>query len=136
MKRPNLTVAVYLGLVFLSGVLVGSVSIGLYEARAGAAKADPSSPGAMRQRYREELRTRLQLSAVQIEKLDVILNTTHRQFDALREKYKPEVKAIQEAHANAIRAILDDRQRAEYEKMRQERESREKRQHSTKHLPH
>jgi hypothetical protein len=127
MKRTNLTVVVYLSLVFLSGALVGGVGVGLYHARAVSAKADPSSPDAMRQRYRETLRTRLQLSAGQLQKLDAILSETHLQFKALRVKYRPEVKAIQAAQADSIRAILDDRQRSEYEKMRQEREEREKR---------
>lgn len=129
MKRANLSVIVYVVLVFLSGALVGVVGFDLYNARAASAKGEPCSPEALRQRYRDELRTRLQLSADQIRKLDVILNDTHNRFVALRDKYKPEVTAIQNEHADSIRAILDERQRAEYEKLRQEREKIEVEKH-------
>ena len=129
MKRTNLPVAVYIVLVFLSGVLVGVVGFGLYNARAVRAQGEPCSPDALRERYRQDLRTRLQLSPDQIRKLDVILNDTHDRFVALRDKYKPEVTAIQDAHAAAVRAILDDRQRAEYEKLRQERKKLEVEKH-------
>jgi hypothetical protein len=129
MKRTGLSVVViYVLLVFVSGVLVGIVGFGLYNARAVSAK-EPCSPDALRQRYRTELRSRLQLSPDQIRKLDVILMETHDRFGALRDKYKPEVTAIQSAHADAIRAILDDRQRAEYEKLRQERQKLESEKH-------
>jgi len=129
MKRANLSVIVYVVLVFLSGLLVGVVSLGIYNARAASDKAEPCSPDALRQRYRDDLRTRLQLSPDQLAKLDVILEDTHNRYVALRDKYKPEVTAIQNAHADAIRAILDDRQRAEYEKLRQEREKFESEKH-------
>ncbi len=129
MKRANLSVVVYLALVFLSGILVGGVGLSLYNARAVSAKAEPCGPEALRQRYREDLRTRLQLSPDQLAKLDVILEDTHGRFVALRHKYKPEVTAIQNAHADAIRAILDDRQRAEYEKLRKERQKVETERH-------
>ena len=129
MKRTNPSVVVYLALVFLSGILVGGVGFSLYNARAVSAKAEPCGPEALRQRYRDELRTRLQLSPDQLGKLDAILEDTHNHFVALRDKYKPEVTAIQNAHADAIRAILDDRQRAEYEKLRQERQKMESERH-------
>ncbi len=122
MKRANLSIVVYVVLVFLSGALVGGVGFSLYNSRAAGHKTEPCSPEALRQRYREELRTRLQLGPDQLKKLDVILDDTHSRFVALRDKYKPEVKVIQDAHADSIRAILDDRQRAEYEKLRQERQ--------------
>jgi hypothetical protein len=129
MKRANPSVVIYVLLVFLSGVLVGMLGFGLYNARTVSAKAEPCSPEALRQHYRDELRTRLQLGPDQIKKLDVILDATHSRFVALRDKYKPEVTAIQDEHAASIRAILDERQRAEYEKLRQERQKSESEKH-------
>jgi hypothetical protein len=126
MKRTNLSVIVYVCLVFLSGVVVGVVGAGMYH----GAKTAPSGSEAARQRYREDMRTRLQLSPDQLKKLDVIIGQTHERFRALREKYKPEVIALQAEHADKVRAILDDRQRAEYEKMRQERQKQESEKHS------
>ena len=129
MTRSNVSIAVYLALVLLSGILLGGVGWGLYNARAGG-KADPCSPDAVRERYRTDLRTRLQLRSDQVLKLDTILEETHQRFRAMRDKYRPEVKAIQAEQTESIRAMLDDRQRAEYEKLRQEREKLERERHA------
>jgi len=129
MKRLNLSIVIYVLLVFVSGVLVGVIGFNLYNAKTVSAKGEPCSPEALRQRYRSELQTRLQLSPDQSQKLDVILHDTRDRFIALRKKYQPEVTVIQNAHANAIRAILDDRQRAEYEKLRLERQKFEAEKH-------
>jgi hypothetical protein len=122
MRRPNLSAMVYLVLVFASGVVVGSVGYGFYNLRSGGSKTNPCGPDAVRHRYLDEMRTRLSLRSDQIERLSAILDETRGRFHALREKYKPEVSAIQEEQAARVRTILDEKQRAEYEKMRQERE--------------
>jgi len=124
MKRPNLSVAVYLCLVFLSGVLVGGVAYGLYNARSvnAALKGNPCTAEAVRLRYIDEMRTRLKLREAQVEKLAAILEDTHHRFKELRAKYKPEMATIQDEQTARIRAILDDTQRMEYEKLRAERE--------------
>jgi hypothetical protein len=130
--RSNISIAVYLSLVFLSGILLGAVGLGLYNARVQA-KADPCGPDAMRARYREDLRTRLQLSSGQLAKLDSIMEATHQRFRALRDKYRPEVKTIQAEQSDSIRAMLDDRQRVEYDKLQQEREKLERERHAKGH---
>ena len=121
MKRPAFSMVFYLVLVFLSGVLVGSVGADLYHARSVSAKsANPTSPEELRRRYAEELRTRLKLRSEQTQKLAVILEGTHQRFRQLRQKYQPEVRVIQDAQAEQIRAILDASQQGEYERMRRE----------------
>ena len=122
MSRPNVSAVVYLALVFVSGVVVGSVGYGFYSLRATGPKANPCTPDAVRHRYVDEMRSRLNLRPDQIGKLNGILEETHQRFRSLREKYRPEVKVIQEDQAAQVRSILDDNQRTEYEKMRQERE--------------
>jgi hypothetical protein len=130
MKRLNLSVIIYLCLVFLSGALLGWIGYGLYNSRSvdAARKANPCTADAVRHRYIEEMRTRLKLRAPQVEKLTAILEETHQRFKILREKWKPEVKLLQEEQANEIRAMLDNVQRAEYEKVRQEREKADQQQ--------
>jgi hypothetical protein len=122
MKRSNLTVILYLCLVFASGILVGGFGMRLYNARAVAAKSNPCSPDDMRRRYQEDMRTRLNLSDTQFKEFVAILESTGERFHELRAKYRPEVKVIQEEQVEKIRAILSDTQRAEYEKLREERE--------------
>jgi hypothetical protein len=129
MKRLNLSI-VYLCLVFLSGVLLGWVGYSLYNSHSvdAALKTNPCTPDAVRRRYIDEMKTRLKLREPQVEKLSAILEETHHRFKSLREKYKPEVKILQEEQAEKIRAILDDTQRLEYEKVRQEREKADQQQ--------
>lgn len=120
MKRSSLSITIYLVLVFLSGVLVGGVGYGLYNTRSVSAKANPCSPEAVRNRYLDEMQSRLSLRQDQVRELTAILDNTRARFHALREKYHPEVQVIQDEQVNGIRNILDARQRTEYEKMRQE----------------
>ncbi len=127
MKRPTVSAAVYLGLVFLSGIAIGSVGYGFYSAKA----ANPCGPDAVRHRYIDDMRSRLSLSSDQVDKLGAILEETRGRFHALRDKFEPEVKAIQDQQTSRIRAILNDQQRAEFEKLRQERE-RERERHRGK----
>ncbi len=122
MKRPGTSAILYLTLVFLSGILVGVVGSNLYDARGPARAGGPPSPEEMRKRYADEMRSRLKLRQDQIGKLDSILESSHERFRELREKYRPEVKSIQDDQTQKIRAILDDGQKVEYEKMREERE--------------
>lgn len=128
MKRTNLSIALYLVLVFASGVAVGAVGYRLYNlggVRAVRDNRPPISPEEMRRRYVEEMRARLKLNDGQLQNLTAILDDSRTKFRALREKYRPEVHAIQEEQADRIRAILNDGQKAEYEKMRAERERRD-----------
>ncbi len=123
MRLPNV-VKLYALLVFLSGALVGGVAVQLYNARTvrGYNSED------MRKRYADEIRTRLKLNPEQSKRLDAVFEDTHQQFRALREKYRPEVKAIQEYQAQKIREMLDENQRREYEKMRLERDEKRRQQ--------
>lgn len=121
MRLANLSLKVYLVLVFLSGVLVGAVGYGLYNARPVNAK---STADEVRRKYADEMRKRLKLTPDQTRKLGEILESTHERFQKLRERWHPEVKALQEDQVDRIRQMLTDSQKLEYEKMRQEREKK------------
>ncbi len=84
MRRSTLTVALYLCLVFLSGILVGGFGIKLYNARTVSAKSNPCSPDGMRRRYMDDMRTRLHLTDQQEAQLKAILESTGERFHALR----------------------------------------------------
>jgi DNA-binding transcriptional MerR regulator len=125
MKPSQLAVAIYAVLTFASGALVGVVGHRLYSASDVRAKSSPPrTPEDYRRRYVDEMRTRLKLSDSQLTDLNVILDSTRDRFRQLREKERPEVKIIQDEQVQRIRAMLDTTQRAEYEKMREEREKR------------
>ena len=123
MTRLTFSAVMYIVLVFLSGVLVGGFGVNLYNARSvSARRGGPPSPSEMRQKYLDEMTTRLKLRPDQIEQVKDILETTHTRFRAVREKWDPEVRLIQEQQSERIREVLDPAQKTEYEVMRQERE--------------
>lgn len=122
MRRSRLSVALYLSLVFLSGALVGILAYRFYTAQTVRARTRPGSPDEMRRQYSEELRSRLKLSEPQFQQLNQILQATGVRFREMQKKYRPEVRGIMDAQTEAIRSMLTDTQRAEFEKMRRERD--------------
>ncbi len=126
MKRSNLVVAGYLALVFLSGAAVGGLSLWLYTSRTVSATSRPRGSDHYRQQYLSEMETRLKLDDGQLKKLEVILDSTRAQFAQVRVKYRPEMDAIHAKQVEQVQVILSDSQKAEYERLRQEREERRK----------
>lgn len=125
MKPSRLTVALYAVLTFASGTVVGLFGHRLYVTADARTKQPGSrSPEEYRRRYVEEMRARLKLSDQQVTDLNVVLDSTRDRFRQLREKERPEVKAIQDDQVARIRALLNAEQSVEYEKMREERDRR------------
>jgi hypothetical protein len=122
MRPFRLSLLVYLTLVFLSGVAVGVLGYRFYTIKSVTAKNRPPSPEDMRRQYVEDLRTRLKLRPEQLTQLSQILEATGKRFHEVRKKWSPELRAIQDDQTAQIRSFLDEAQRTEYEKMRQERE--------------
>lgn len=119
MKRSKLSVALYVLLVFLSGVVVGAVGHRYYVRDQLVPRTRPS-PEEFRRRYMEDMRSRLKLSEEQVKQIDAILDET-------RDRYRSQMRAMQEEQFARVRAALNPEQQSEYEKMRQEREERRKR---------
>ena len=135
MKRSSLVLVIYLTLVFLSGMLVGAVGYRLYTAESVRAKPRRWSPEEYRLRYMKAMKSRLKLTEDQIQKLNVILDETGKRFTELENRTKPETRAIHEQQVQDINVVLSGEQRAEYEKMRQERAERRKRSKRTEGPP-
>jgi hypothetical protein len=135
--RRSLAVPLYVAMVFLSGVLVGSVGYRLYNAKTVAAvqtQAQKPKPEEWRRHYVEEMHRRLNLTDDQVVKLQGILDSTKQRFNEYDQHVKAERKSIIEQQHTEIRALLtDDRQHAEYEKFLQERQKH--RQESQKNHP-
>jgi hypothetical protein len=132
----KLSVPLYVLLVFLSGVLVGGVGYRLYNAGtvgAGVERPGPPrlKPEEYRRKYVEDMRTRLKLNDDQVAKLNAALDATHERFVAADKRFRAEREAMREEQTQMVRAFLAEDQRAEYERMIQEREK--KRQQMRKH---
>ncbi len=118
MRRSRLNVALYVGLIFASGVLVGVFGHRLYMVKTVIAKG----PEEWRKQYMTDMQKRLNLRRDQVTQLNAVLDETRTRFHEVHEKSRPEMESIKSQQQAKIRAILDEGQRAEYEKMRRERE--------------
>ena len=132
MKPGSIKFAIYLLLVFASGIAVGAISQHLYNARSVSARTStrPRGPEEYRKRYLGEMQTRLKLDAEQTAKLNSILDQTRNRFDEIRERSKPEMDAIHKDQIDQINGILNGNQSAEYEKLRKERDANKKKDRS------
>lgn len=125
MKSRNLTIALYLGLVFLGGVAVGGFGVQLYQTQnVSAAPMQRKTQEEFRKEYLSEMKSRLNLDQAQLDRLVTILDKTREEFRIFREKTRPEFQRIQQEQIDAVNVILNDAQKVEYSKMRAEREAR------------
>lgn len=121
MPRSRFTIAVYLILVFASGILVGVVSHRLYATTSASASTANPSLGEFRRRYLEGMRTQVGASEDQLRSVNAILEDTRRKLDELALKEKPMHDEIRMEHIEQIRALLNDQQRIAYDKWRADR---------------
>jgi len=120
-KRSNLSATLYILLVFLSGVVLGTFAHRLYMMHSVSA-ATGRTPEEWRRKYVDDMTRHLSLEAAQVSQLQKILDETRQRYHDLHEKSRPEMKAIQDEQTQKIRAMLNEDQRARYEKYRTERE--------------
>jgi len=122
MPRTRISIALYLFLVFASGILVGIVSFRLYATNTASANNSPRSMSEFRKRYLDGMRTKVGASEAQIVEITRTLDETKRKFDALAAQEQPLHDRIQQDHIDAIKALLTDQQRIAYDNWRAERE--------------
>lgn len=76
--------------------------------------------------YIQEMTDRLNLNSRQLEDLRVVLDQTDAKYREVREKFRPEMQAIQDEQISRINALLSAEQQQDYAKLRKEREDRRK----------
>lgn len=122
MPRNRISIALYLFLVFASGILVGVVSHRLYATNtARASTTAPANMSEFRKRYLDGMRTRVGASEDQIREITRTLDETKRKFDELAAQEQPLHDKIQADHIEEVKAILNDQQRVAYDNWRAER---------------
>ena len=126
MRRWNLPIALYLFLVFVSGGVVGALAYRTYNPPTARSNATRPSRPEMRRQFMEEMRTRVNLTPDQQQKLSAIMDETTALFDHAHDTEKKEVERIREEHRAKVRALLTPEQLPKYEQLRQEREQRMK----------
>lgn len=114
--------ALYLGLVFGAGALVGFAANDFYRAR--TAEAVESEARTASQYYNnlvQELDERLNLDDDQVSEILLVLDEVGERFFEVRDAMEPEFEAIRRERAQRIMAMLSAAQQREYEKMLEER---------------
>jgi uncharacterized protein YneF (UPF0154 family) len=130
MRFSRLRIALYICLIFASGIVVGVFATRLY--MVSAVQADPRE---WRQQYISEMTSRLKLRPEQVTTLNNILDETRSRFHEVRERMRPQMESIRQEQTDKIRAMLNDAQKTEYEKMRLEREEKQKREKGPSRRP-
>ena len=84
MKLSRWTIALYVGLVFASGVVVGAFGHRFIDVSAVSANAR-RNPEEFRKRFNEEMKSRLNLTTDQMTKLSAVLDSTRVEFRTTRD---------------------------------------------------
>ncbi|MBY0505596.1 MAG: hypothetical protein K2X03_16905 [Bryobacteraceae bacterium] len=126
MKRSNWSIALYVVLIFASGVAAGVMGQRLLASNVVSASSTPRTPEQWRARYVDEIRQRLSLDATQSAKVNDILGVTRARYNEVRERNRPEMKRIHDEQVESIRGVLSDTQKNLYAQFLLEKEAEKK----------
>lgn len=118
MPRSRFSIALYLILVFASGILVGVVSYRLYSTNTASANTAKPTIGEFSRRYLEGMRTQVGVNDDQLRQVQLILQDTRHKLDELAAKEKPLHDQIKMEHVQEIRNLLNDKQKIAYDNWR------------------
>jgi protein subunit release factor A len=127
MKLPRTTIALYVGLVFLCGGVVGFFANRLYNASTVTASVNTKKdPADIRKAVVSRYQTRLKLNDDQVQKLNIILDESKAQLDAIHSQETPQVDAVWQNQITRMKLMLNPDQQAEYDTMLREIRERQK----------
>ena len=119
--RARIRATIYIVLIFLCGMLAGTVATTAWKNWGGSTRAASRPRSA--QHTVAKLTRELNLNPDQTRQLNEILDETHRQY---RDR-EDEMQSIREQGRDRIRKILNDEQRPKYEQMLAKNEAGRKR---------
>jgi len=122
-RLSRLTIALYVGLIFASGAVLGVFGHSLYSV--STVKSNPT-PEALRKKKLAEMQSRLKLSDEQFAKINSIYDETRARFHEVRHRMDPEMEKIGKEQREKVRSVLSTDQQAEYEKMLKEQDEHQK----------
>lgn len=129
MNFSRKTIALYVGLVFVSGAVLGVFGDRLYTVTTVASKgknAPKPSPEEFRRGYLGFMQKRLSLTEPQVNQLGLILDETRARMNEVHDRTIPEQQEIQKSQSEKIRALLSPAQQSEYDVVVKERRERMK----------
>ncbi len=107
--------AMWVGIVFLLGAALGGMLGYAFAHSSYAANKAPLSDSARRQQKVAELTQEANLTDLQRQQLDVILNDMQAEFKAIRKQTDPQIDEARHRGRDRIRAILTPDQRPKFE---------------------
>jgi Spy/CpxP family protein refolding chaperone len=128
MKFSRGAIALYVGLVFASGVVLGAFGHRLYTVSTTVSAKAVRNPEEFRKKIIAEYRSRLHLTDDQVTKLNMLMDETRARVESTRQKLHPAYQKIRAEQNEKIRQLLSPEQQAEFDKMHKEREERQQRQ--------
>lgn len=126
MRFSRATIALYVGLVFASGALLGALGQRLYTVSTAVTPKAQNDSEEWRKKYMAENIARLNLTGDQIRQWEFLLDETRARTKEAWKKMDPEVDAIRAEQIEKIRQMLTPEQRAGYDALRKERDERQK----------
>ena len=126
MKRSSWSIALYVVLIFASGVAAGVLGQRLLASNVVSAATSPRSPEQWRAKYVSEIGQRLALDPAQVNKVNDILDVTRARYNEVRERNRPEMKRIHDEQVESIRGLLSDNQKTGYTQFLIEKEAEKK----------
>ncbi len=112
----NRKALVFLVAVFLLGGAAGVLGT-MWATHTGLAAGSGAPRKLTRQSAMDWLNTELRLSAEQQQQLGVILDETGAEYEAIRERVRPEYDQVRQQSRERIRAILTAEQKARFEEL-------------------
>ena len=107
--------ALWVGVVFLLGALLGGVTGYLFAGHSHADTRMPLSDDERRLQKVEKLTKELSLTPDQQKQLDSVMRDAQSKFKGIREASQPQIDAIRQQAREKVRAILTPDQKPKYE---------------------
>jgi len=123
-KLSRLTIALYVGLIFACGVVLGVFGHSLYAVTVVKSNqpVHRPTPEEVRKKTLAEMQARMKLTDEQVSKINSIYDETRARVNEVHEKYRPQMDAITKDQRDKVRSVLSSEQVSEYEKMLKERD--------------
>ena len=118
MKRPQQLAFLFGLLIFALGFASGILGHRLYQT------AEVNAADDWRTRYVNEMQRRLDLTPLQVDKLNDVLDDTRAKVRAVKDKYRPQMLDIKHQQIAEMKALLNPKQEAEYDKFLDEKEEK------------
>jgi len=126
MNLTRSSIAVYIGLVFVSGVLLGGFGDHVYGTRISPSKSGKASksPEDVRRAIIDFWKSHLKLTDDQVAKVGLIMDETRARMDEVHRGTIPAQQEIRREQMEKMRAMLTPEQKVEYDRLQKAREDR------------